>query len=145
MIVSGRARDAIPYLERSIELSPRDPHLPSCHAIRAVAHLALGELEVAESFARKATRYPNANHWPFLVLSSLLGLMDRAEDARRAVDALLERNPGFTIASARSEFFFCGDHDLVGRYLEGLRRAGLPEAAKAVLPGKAPRAARAAV
>jgi len=144
-IVSGRAADAIPYLERSIELSPRDPHLPSCHAIRAVAHLALGELEIAESFARKATRFPNANHWPFLVLASLLGLMDRAEDAGRAIDALLERKPDFTMASAHSEFFFCGDTGLTERYLDGLRRAGVPEAADVGLRGKAPPTARAEV
>ena len=82
LIVSGRAGDAISYLDRAIELSPRDPHLASFHAIRAVAHLSLGELDIAESFARKATRIPNANHWPFAILVSLLGLMDRAEEAR---------------------------------------------------------------
>ena len=91
LIVSGRAGDAIPYLDRSVELSPHDPHLSSIHAIRALGHLSLDELELAESFARKATRIPNANRWPFLVLASLLGLMDRVEEARRALSTLLER------------------------------------------------------
>jgi TolB-like protein len=128
LIVSGRASEALPYLDRALELSPRDPHLSSFHTIRAVGHLALGELEAGERFARKATRHPNAHHWPFPVLASLLGLLDRTEDARRAVDALLERSPGYTLATARSEFFFCGDDRLTQRYLEGLRRAGLAEA-----------------
>ena len=44
----GRVR-RITYLERSIELSPRDPHLPSCHAIRAMGHLSLGELDLARN------------------------------------------------------------------------------------------------
>ena len=131
LIVSGRPGDAIAYLDRAIELSPRDPHLASFHAIRAVAHLSLGELDIAEDFARKATRIPNANHWPFAILVALLGLMARAEEARRAVDGLLERYPGYTVATARSDFFFCGDRDLVERYLDGLRRAGVPEAADA--------------
>ena len=143
LTVSGRAGDAISYLDRAIELSPRDPHLASFHAIRAVAHLSLGELDIAEIFARKATRIPNANHWPFAILVSLLGLMDRAEETPRAVDSLLERYPGYTVATARSDFFFCGDYDLVERYLEGLRRAGVPETAEAGLQGKAARAARA--
>ena len=71
--------------------------------------------------------------------------MDRAEDARRAIDALLERKPDFTMASAHAEFFFCGDPALTERYLEGLRRAGVPEAADVGLRGKAPPAARAEV
>ena len=140
LIVSGRASEALSYLDRAIELSPRDPHLASFHAIRAVGHLALGELETAERFARMATRIPNANHWPFALLVSLLGLTDRAEELRRAVDGLLQRYPGYTIATARSDFFFCGDRDLVERFLEGLRRAGLPEAANAVPPPLSSRA-----
>jgi tetratricopeptide (TPR) repeat protein len=128
LIVSGRAGDGLPYLDRSVELSPYDPHLSSIYAIRALGHLALGELEAAEYSARKATRMPNVNRWPFLVLASLLGLMDRREDARRALGTLLERGPpGFSLADARSEIFFCGDQALAERFLEGLRRAGLPK------------------
>jgi len=39
----------------------------------------------------------------------------------------LQRNPAFLLPVARSEFFFCGDDQLTQRYIEGLRRAGLPE------------------
>jgi TolB-like protein/Tfp pilus assembly protein PilF len=129
LIVSGHTSEGIPYLDRALELSPRDPHLSSFHATRALGHLALGELETGESFARKATRHPNAQHGPFLVLASLLGLMHRTEDALHAVEAVLERSPDYTLATARSEFFFCGDQRLTQRYLEGLRHAGLPDAA----------------
>ena len=48
LIVSGRPGDGIPYLDRSVALSPYDPHLSSIYAIRALGHLALGELETAE-------------------------------------------------------------------------------------------------
>ena len=78
-----------------------------------------------------ATRIANANHWPFALLVSLLGLTDRTEEAQRAIEGLLQRHPGYTIATARSNFFFCGDRDLVDRFLEGLRRAGLPERKRA--------------
>jgi tetratricopeptide (TPR) repeat protein len=128
LIVGGRASEAMPYLDRSVELSPHDPHLSSIYAIRALGHLVLDELGTAESFARMATRSPNVNRWPFLVLASLLGLRDRTEDARRALSALLERSsPEFCLADARSEIFFCRDQTLAERYLDGLRRAGLPE------------------
>ncbi|HEY7579107.1 MAG TPA: winged helix-turn-helix domain-containing protein [Acetobacteraceae bacterium] len=128
LIVSGRAADAMPYLDRSMQLSPHDPHLSSIYAIRALGHLALGELDKAEAFAMRATLLPNVNRWPFLVLASLHGLMGRMSDARRALDTLLERSPsGFSVVDARSEIFFCGDEALTQRYLEGLRVAGLPE------------------
>jgi hypothetical protein len=97
-----------------------------------LGHLALGELDMAECFARKATRIPSANRWPFLVLASVLGQTDRAEETRRAINTLLERSPsGCSIADAQSEFFFFGDEALTKRYLEGLRRAGLPETVEA--------------
>jgi TolB-like protein/Tfp pilus assembly protein PilF len=129
LIVSGRAREAFSYLDRAVELSPRDPHLASFHGIRAAGHLALGELETAEHFARLAARIPNANHGPFALLVSLLGLTDRVEESQRAIDGLFQRYPGYTIATARSDSFYCGDRNLIDRFLEGLRRAGLPEAA----------------
>jgi tetratricopeptide (TPR) repeat protein len=135
LVVDGRAGEAMSYLDRSVELSPHDPHLSSIYAIRALGHLALEELAAAESFARKSTRIPNVDRWPFLVLASLLGLMDRADDARRALNTVLQRSPvGFCMTDARSEIFFCGDRVLSERYLEGLRRAGLSEAA-APAPG----------
>jgi len=128
LVVSGRAKDALPHLDRSVQLSPHDPHLSSIFGVRAFGHLALGEYETAEWFARKTTRIANASHRPFLVLASALAQMNRMDAARRAVRAALERVPaGFSIADARSEIFFCDDRSLIERYLEGLRRAGLPE------------------
>jgi TolB-like protein/Tfp pilus assembly protein PilF len=128
LIACGRAADAILYLDRANQLSPRDPHLASFHATRAVAHLSLGDLDSAMVFARRAMRVPTTNQWPFATLASLLGLSGRLEEARRATDALLARYPAYTIATARSDFFFCQDQALASRYLSGLRQAGVPEA-----------------
>lgn len=131
LIASGAPERAIVYLERASELSPRDPHLASFHSTRALAHLSLGELDQAAAFARKATRVPNTNHWSFATLASVLALLDRPEEARHAAEVLREAYPNHTIDSARSEFFFCSDEQLIERYLDGLRRAGVPKAAPA--------------
>jgi hypothetical protein len=40
---------------------------------------------------------------------------------------LMRRVPGYTLATTRSDFFFCGDTALIERCVEGLRRAGVPE------------------
>lgn len=128
MVWSGRAREGIVHVERAAELSPRDPHLSSFYATRAFAHIYLEEYAEAVQFARRATRVPNAKAWPHLMLIAALGLMGRTEEARRALPALLEKAPGYTLATARSDFFFCADEAIVERCLEGLRRAGLEDA-----------------
>jgi tetratricopeptide (TPR) repeat protein len=123
----GRAEEALAHFERAAELSPRDPHLSSLHAMRALAHLALKEDEAAAAFARKGTRLPNAKHWPFVVLAAALGLIGRASETPPVLAELMRRVPGYTLATTRSDFFFCGDTALIERCVEGLRRAGVPE------------------
>ncbi len=123
----GRAEEALAHFERAAELSPRDPHLSSFYAMRALAHLALEEDEAAAAFARKGTRLPNAKHWPFVVLAAALGLMGRTSEAPPVLAELMRRQPGYTLATTRSDFFFCGDVALIDRCIEGLRRAGVPD------------------
>jgi TolB-like protein len=135
LIACGRAADAIFYLDRANALSPRDPHLASFHATRALAYLSLGDLDVGVGFARRAMRVPTTNQWSYATLVSLLGLMDRTEESRRAVAGLCTKYPDYTLSTARSDFFFCADQGLVNRYLEGLRRAGIPEGPRDGLRG----------
>ncbi|GGJ04230.1 winged helix-turn-helix domain-containing tetratricopeptide repeat protein [Neoroseomonas lacus] len=127
MIWSGRPRDGIVHIDRAVELSPRDPHLSSFHAARALAHIDLGELDEAVDDARRATRVPNAKSWPHMMLTASLGLLGREEEAGRALSRLLEKAPGYTLSAARADFFFCADETLIERCLEGLRRAGLDD------------------
>jgi TolB-like protein/Tfp pilus assembly protein PilF len=127
LIACGRPADAVVHLQRANELSPRDPHLASFYATRALAHFSLGDLDTAVGFARRGTRVSNANQLAFSILASLLGLQARTEEAERAVAALLQKYPTYTIATARSDFFFCSDQALIERYLQGLRQAGVPE------------------
>jgi TolB-like protein len=126
LVWAGREDEAVALSERAVELSPRDPHLWSFHHVRAMAHFSLEELESAAHFARKATRLPNATHFPQATLLSALGLLGRAAEAEATLTEILERQPAFTLSAARSAFFFANDPYLE-RFLEGLRRAGLPD------------------
>ncbi|MGG5819956.1 winged helix-turn-helix domain-containing tetratricopeptide repeat protein [Falsiroseomonas sp. HW251] len=127
----GREEEAVACIERATELSPRDPHLASFLGFRAMAYLFLGELDAAVMLARQAIRVPNAKHWPFAVQAAALGLLDRTAEARAAVAALLERQPDYSLEMARSDFFFCRDAARIEPFLDGLRRAGVPEHAPA--------------
>lgn len=128
LVFAGREEEAIACIERATELSPRDPHLSSFHAMRGLAHLFLGDLDAAVAFARQGTRVANAKHWPFAVQAAALGLLGREAEARRAVAELLARQPDYALEMARSDFFFCRDAARIERFVEGLRRAGLPGA-----------------
>ncbi|WP_270936769.1 winged helix-turn-helix domain-containing tetratricopeptide repeat protein [Falsiroseomonas oryzae] len=131
LIFCGREEEAIACIERATDLSPRDPHLSSFHAMRALAHLFLGDLDAAVALARQGVRAPNAKHWPYAVLAAALGLLGREAETRRAVADLLARHPGYCTDAARADFFFCRDAERVERFVEGLRRAGVPETAPA--------------
>ncbi|MBR0650206.1 tetratricopeptide repeat protein [Roseomonas terrae] len=127
MIWSGRPREGMVHIDRAAELSPRDPHLSSFHAARALAHIDLDELAEAVDYARRATRVPNAKSWPHMMLTASLGLMERREEASRALAGLLEKAPGYTLSAARADFFFCAEQGLIDRCLDGLRHAGLDD------------------
>ena len=122
----GREDEAVSLFERAAELSPRDPHLWAFHHIRALAHLSLDELKSAEFSARKSVMQPNAPYWPYATLVATLGLMDRANDAAPFVRELLARRPDYNRAYAHDDFFFCAEEAFIDKYVEGLRRAGVP-------------------
>ncbi len=124
---SGREREGIEDLERAAQLSPRDPHLSSFRASQALGHIALDEFAEAVECARRATRVSNAKAWPHIMLVAALGLSGRRDAARRALEELLAKEPGYTLDRARADFYFCANEALVARCLDGLRQAGLPD------------------
>jgi TolB-like protein len=138
MVWCGREKEALGLLERATELSPRDPHLSTFHDLSAMAYFSLGELDPAASFARKAVRLPNASYRAFATLVATLGLLGHFAEARPWREELLRRKPNYSCAHGRSDFFFCSDEALIGRFVEGLRRAGVPDGAPAL--SRAPRA-----
>jgi TolB-like protein len=122
----GREKEAIALIKQAIELSPRDPHIWTFHHTRACAHFALAEMDNAARFARKATRHPNATYWTFATLAATLGLRGEQAEAEAVLPALLAAKPGYTQAFARQDLFFCANGDFIDRYVDGLRRAGVP-------------------
>jgi len=64
--------------------------------VRAAAHIALGKFEEAERLSRSAIRRPGAAFWAYASLASVLGSLGRIEEARPALDKLLDLNPDFS-------------------------------------------------
>jgi tetratricopeptide (TPR) repeat protein len=125
----GRQQEALDMVARAIELSPRDPHLTSFHHLRGLACFSLGDLEAAAFYTRMAIRLHNASHCSFAVHAAALGLLGRAAEAAGSVAELMRRKPAYTCADGRHDLFFCADQAMIERFVDGLRRAGLPERA----------------
>ena len=123
----GRFAEAMPHFEKAISLSPHDPQRWAFYSYGALAHLFAGEFAQAEQWARKAIRIPNCHYWPFAHRVAALGHLDRKEDLRHALDELVQRKLRFTSSFARERLFYVRNPAHLDIYVEGLRRAGLPE------------------
>jgi TolB-like protein len=126
LVWSGRATEAIPNLENAIKLSPRDPLLGPAFARLAEAHMFLGEFDLAVGFAQRAVTYNVIGIWINAVLTAALAHSDRKLEMREAYADLLKRKPDFSCTYLLENLPVI-DIEYRDIYLDGLRKAGVPE------------------
>jgi len=125
---SGEPEKSIKNNEIAIRLNPMNPSIFFRFSGIAMAHFMAGRYSEAVQWARKSIhRKPtwSAGH---AVLISSLGHLKLLEDAKQAVDYYLEIIPDATISELRNLPF--KNPDEAHRFVEGLRKAGLPESGK---------------
>jgi adenylate cyclase len=122
-LTAGQPEEAMRSFERRIRLSPFDPLLFATFAGMSVAYTSLGRFDEAVSTARRSIRQNPLFPFTYRCLASALAHLGRETEAREAVAGLLELEPGFRI----SERVTRGDAPGLQLYVDGLRRAGLPE------------------
>ena len=128
LLLTGQLEQTISECETAIRLSPRDPLVWAFYSWRAWAHFFLRDYEAAVEDARRAVRHPAASYWPHAHLASALALLDRHEEAKIALDKLLEIRPDFTPDDGLAAFSPLNPEALRPRFktwIEGLRKAGL--------------------
>jgi adenylate cyclase len=121
--IAGQPEEAIRSFERRIRLSPFDPLLFATFAGMSVGFIGLGRFDEAVSAAKKALRQNPLFPFTYRCLASALAHLGREAEAREAVADLLELEPNFRISER------LGRGDVLGLrlYIDGLRKAGLPE------------------
>jgi len=124
----NQPRPAVEAFERAMRLSPLDPLGYTFSGGLALAHLAAGRYEEAAEWAdrslREQPRYSIAIRMKLVSFAQL----DRLDEARYWLKRLLKLQPGLTIAGWKASYgapFF--SPELLGVYVEGLRKAGMPE------------------
>ncbi len=134
---SGKAEESVPLIENAIRLNPLQPTLAFLQAAGSIYAFA-GHYEKALEIYKKATQREPRNFMGYsgvAVSGSMLGRMD---EARAAVQELLRIDPQYSIEKYKRLIFLRGDRDqtAIDRFVEALRKAGLPETSPSSLPAK---------
>jgi TolB-like protein/Flp pilus assembly protein TadD len=121
-IYAGLPEEAIRSFERAICLSPVEPRLSTTLIGIGQSLIELRRFDEAIDTLKKALRQNTSNSGTYRCLTSAFAHRGRDAEARAAAARVLEMDPTFTISA------------LIARvpknsklFIEGLRRAGLPE------------------
>ena len=118
-----RARETF---DRAIRLSPRDPLKAFWLGGLGIGAFIAEEYEECVAIAERGIKEHPGYASLMRQEAAALGMLGRLEEAAASVDRLLQRIPGLTLYQARHLVAIRrpDDHE---RWLEGFRRAGLPE------------------
>ena len=120
-----RFGEALEMLEVAARLSPRDPHHWAFVHLQAVALIGLKRYEEAVEVERRALLSPNAGFYPYVTLISALGHLGRKKEAQDAIEQLCHLQPDYSCERHRQQFPIFDE--FAEHYVDGLRKAGLPE------------------
>jgi adenylate cyclase len=121
--LAGKSEEAIRSFERAIRLSPFDPMLSTPLTRMGITFIGLGRFDEAVALAKKALSQNQTFGAAYRCLAAALAHLGRDAEARKAVAQLLEIEPDFRI----SEFVARSGQWQAQVYINGLRKAGLPE------------------
>jgi adenylate cyclase len=123
LIFSGRPKEGLAALERSIRLDPRDPRSAARFNQMALGLYFSGEYTAAVEVAKRAIRsypdFPNTYRW----LATALGQTGRTAEAKEALERAIAIAPGSFDMYVRGRVPWMRPEDHA-HMLEGLRKAG---------------------
>ena len=123
LLFSGRPRDGLAAVQRSIRLDPRDPALASRLNYMAIGLYFSREYEAAVEATKRTIRSYPEFPLPYRWLAAALGQTGRVEEARQALEQALAIAPTafYLYVRQRVPWMRAEDH---AHMLEGLRKAG---------------------
>lgn len=116
---------AIQHFERSLRLSPFDPMAFNCDMGIGCAHFIAKRYGEAAQWQEKALMAKPSAPWIHRTLAPAYALAGDIAKARESVGELLKAYPGITISDISQAMAF--SKEVMGRFAEGLRQAGLSE------------------
>ncbi len=125
--LAGQLDEAIDSFGRAERLSPRDPLLWAFTITHGLACILAGDNDTALQLTRQTLQIPRASgYWPHAVLAASLAHQNQIEEARATVVEALRAKPNLSLSYLKSTLLTKQPNGL-DPYLDGLRKAGLPE------------------
>lgn len=124
--LNGNYEQSCEAADKALEISPLDSFRPLWLAGRGIAAYIHGEYELVIGIAQRLLREHPGHASAFRQLAASYAMLGHNEEARETIDRLLELMPTTTISRVR-HIVPIRDPEAHERWLEGLRRAGLPE------------------
>jgi adenylate cyclase len=121
--LAGLPEEAIRSYERAVRMSPVDPRLYMTFDGIAMAHIELGRFDEAIVAGKKAQRQNPSLSGAYRCLASAFAHLGRDGEAHDAAARVLEIDAAYTI----SAFIARAGVSNAKLFIEGLRKAGLPE------------------
>jgi TolB-like protein/Tfp pilus assembly protein PilF len=122
----GDPEAAIERISHAMHLSPQDPYVFGMQSAMASAHLAAGRYDEALSWAEKAIRVKPDYLLGACIAAACGALAGRSDSADRAMALVRQNDPELRISNLNEIISYLQPHEFA-RYVEGLRKAGLPE------------------
>jgi adenylate cyclase len=126
-IYLGEPAEAIERFERAMRLSPLDPLASQTYSGIGLAHIYAGRYDEAASWASKAMLEQPDSAMPARLAAIAYALSDRMVEAREAMARLRVIDPALRLSNLERVAGPLRRAEDRARYIEGLRRAGLPE------------------
>ena len=123
---TGEIDDARYRLRRYHELAPIDSYSNFFDILHTTACLMVKDYHGAAANGRRCVRENPDFVNGYKPLISALGHLGLLDEARRMLDALIQREPGFCLEAFRASYPFKHESDRA-HYVEGMRKAGAPE------------------
>jgi TolB-like protein/TolA-binding protein len=120
----GRFEEAIPEFKKAISLDPINPYAALWNL--GETYRNMGRCEEALGYLKKAVQLQPKNFIIHLNLAACYSELGFEEKARAAASDVLKYNPEFSLRHW-AEFVPYKDQAVIDRWIEALRKAGLPE------------------
>jgi TolB-like protein len=124
LIYAGEHESALHAIHEAKRLNPHVSYIYLWVEAHALFFMERNEeaLELVREAVERNSNFSSGR----LLLAAVLGQLGREEDANWEAEEVLALRPDFSIASEKQQVLYKRPQDL-DRYLEGLRKAGLPE------------------
>jgi len=122
----GKADPALEAVRLARRLNPRDPLIAIPTSVEGMAHMVAGDYELSARLQEQAIQQRPEMVSARRSLISVLGHLGRLEEAKVHLAEVLRHTPSFSLSWVERYHPLVRQEDR-GRYIEGLRKAGVPE------------------